>query len=217
MTPQNSPLENLSSDITRKMVRRPCLTIFPSHPSQNHNSRNSDMPSQSDEGRSRRGASETAILSNPRMRDKRFVAEHRGGPLRKKQHYQLIQWACDCAENVLYLSGETIDERLRNALNVAKAWQRGNASVGDVRNASMDAIAVARESSDTTAIAVARSVGHAVATAHMADHSLEAALYALKAAKNAGKSIDEERKWQDGQLPSGIRRLILTARMSRNI
>ena len=113
------------------------------------------------------------------------------------------------------LFGETIDERLRNALNVAKAWQQGNASVGDARKASLDAIGVARESSNTTAIAVARSVGHAVATAHMADHSLGAALYALKAVKNAGKSIDEERKWQDEQLPSEIRTLVLTARKSQ--
>ncbi|MCX6255149.1 MAG: hypothetical protein NTV31_11820, partial [Bacteroidia bacterium] len=62
-----------------------------------------------------------------------------------------------------------------------------------------------------TAIAVARSVGHAVATAHMADHSLGAALYALKAVKNAGKSIDAERKWQNEQLPSEIMELVLTA------
>jgi hypothetical protein len=151
------------------------------------------------------------------MRDKRFVAEHRGGPLIKEQHYKLIQWACDCAENVLPLFGKRIDERLRNALNVAKAWQQGNASVGDARKASLDAIAVARESSNTIAIAVARSVGHAVATAHMADHSLGAALYALKAVKNAGKSIDEEREWQDEQLPSEIRTLVLTARKSRKI
>jgi hypothetical protein len=26
-----------------------------------------------------------------RMRDKRFIAEHRGGPLRKKQQYQLTE------------------------------------------------------------------------------------------------------------------------------
>jgi hypothetical protein len=45
-----------------------------------------------------------------------------------------------------------------------------------------------------TAIAVARSVGHAVATAHIADHSLGAAWYALKAVKSAGKSIGEEGK-----------------------
>ena len=36
---------------------------------------------------------------------------------------------------------------------------------------------------DYAEIAVARAIGHTVATAHMADHSLGAALYALKAVK----------------------------------
>lgn len=62
---------------------------------------------------------------------------------------------------------------------------------------------------------MARSVGHAVATAHMADHSLGAAWYALKAVKNAGKSIDAERKWQYEQLPSEIKKLVLTARKAK--
>ena len=145
------------------------------------------------------------------MRDKRFVAEHRGGPLKKEQHYQLIKWACDCAEHVLHLFGEKIDERLINALNVAKEWEKEKVTVGEARKASLGAIAVANESSNPTAIAVARSVGHAVATAHMADHSLGAALYALKAVKNAGKSVDAERKWQNEQLPSEIKELVLTA------
>jgi len=145
------------------------------------------------------------------MRDNRFVAVHRGGPLKKEQHYQLIKWACDCVEHVLHLFGEKIDERLINALNVAKEWKQGNTSVGDARKASLDAIATANKFSNPTAIAVARSVGHAVATAHMADHSLGAALYALKAVKNAGKSVEAERKWQDEQLPSEIKELVLTA------
>ncbi len=145
------------------------------------------------------------------MRDNRFVAVHRGGPLKKEQHYQLIKWACDCAEHVLHLFGEKIDERLINALNVAKEWEKEKVTVGEARKASLGAIAVANESSNPTAIAVARSVGHAVATAHMADHSSGAALYALKAVKNAGKSIESERKWQDEQLPSEIMELVLTA------
>jgi hypothetical protein len=99
------------------------------------------------------------------MRDKRFIAEHRGGPLKKEQHYQVITWACDCAEHVVHLFGEIPDERLLNALTVAEEWKGGNASVGDAMKASAAAHAVARESSDPTAIAVARSVGHAVATA----------------------------------------------------
>ncbi|MFX1549075.1 MAG: putative immunity protein [Promethearchaeota archaeon] len=149
------------------------------------------------------------------MRDKRFVAKHRGGSLEKEQHRQLMQWGCDCAENVLSLFGEEIDIRLKRALAVAKDWINGNASVGDARKASVGAHAVARESSNPTSIAVARSVGHAVATAHMADHSLGAALYALKAVKSAGKSIEAERNWQNEQLPPEIMNLVLTGRTEK--
>ncbi len=146
------------------------------------------------------------------MRDKRFIAEHRGGPLKKKQQYQLIIWACECAEHVLPLIGGKIDDRLFHALKVGRAWAQGNASVGEARKASVTAHALARESQDPVVIAFARSVGHAVATAHMADHSLGAALYALKAVKSTGKSVDIERKWQDEQLPDEVKKLILSAR-----
>ena len=151
------------------------------------------------------------------MRDKRFIAEHRGGPLKKEQHYLVITWACDCAENVVHLFGEIPDERLKNALLIAKEWAKGNASTGDAMKASAAAHAVARESSHPTSMAVARSVGHAVATAHMADHALGAAWYALKAVKHAGESPEAERRWQDEQLPPEIKDLILTARKSRKI
>jgi len=100
---------------------------------------------------------------------------------------------------------------------VAEEWKSGNASVGDAMKASAAAHAVAAESSHPTSRAVARSVGQAVATAHMADHSLGAAWYALKAVKNAGTSPDAERRWQDEQLPPEIKDLVLTARKSRKI
>jgi len=94
------------------------------------------------------------------MRDKRFIAEHRGGPLKKEKHLQLIKWACECAENVLYLFGEKMDDRLINALNVAIQWRQGNASVGDARKASVVAHLVARESSNPILVAVARSIAN---------------------------------------------------------
>ncbi|AEE52941.1 putative immunity protein [Haliscomenobacter hydrossis] len=151
------------------------------------------------------------------MRDKRFIAAHRGGPLSKNQHQQLMQWAYLCAEHMLPLFGDPIDQQLKDALIIALEWAKGNASVGEARNASLAAIAVARASSTPTAIAVARAVGHAVATAHMADHSLRAAAYALKAVKIAGQSMEEERKWQDEQLPAGIMELVLSARENKKI
>lgn len=154
-------------------------------------------------------------LRTTNMRDKRFVAEHRGGPLKKQQHHQLMTWACSCAEHVIPLVDTKIDERLPQALQVAKEWIKANASVGDARKAAIQAHAVARDSSDPVSIAVARCVGHAVATAHMADHSLGAAWYALKAVKNAGKSLDAERDWQNDQLPLEIKHLVRSARENK--
>ncbi len=151
------------------------------------------------------------------MRDKRFIAEHRGGPLTKDQHKQLILWACKCVENVLSIITNKVDERLTNAIKIAKEWAKDNASVGDARNASFDAIAVAKELTNPIEIAVARSIGHAVATAHMADHSLKAAEYALKAVILANKSFDIERKFQDKYLLPDIRELVLSARNKQDM
>ena len=78
------------------------------------------------------------------MRDKRFIAEHRGGSLTKDQHRQLILWACKCVENVLPLIANKVDERLTNAIRIAKEWTKDNASVGDARNSSFNSIAVAK-------------------------------------------------------------------------
>jgi len=147
------------------------------------------------------------------MRDKRFVAVHRGGSLSKEDHRKLIRWARECSEHVLPLIDKNIDKRLVQALNVAKEWENGNVKTGAAMKASVDAHAAAREYSDPVSIAVARSIGHAVATAHMADHSMGAALYALKALKYAGKSIVKEREWQNKQLqqlPSEIMGLVST-------
>ena len=146
------------------------------------------------------------------MRDRRFIAEHRGGLLKTEQHRQFIRWGCVCAVHVLSLSGEKTDARLINALLIGKEWEKGNATVGEARKASLVCIALAKELTDPVSIAVARAVGHAVATAHMADHALGAALYALKAIQQSGISIDDERKWQNKQLPLEIREVVLTTR-----
>jgi len=145
------------------------------------------------------------------MRDRRFVAAHRGGPLKKEQHYQLMLWACACAEHVLQLIKGEVDDRLINALATGRAWTEGNATVGDARKASVAVHTFAREAVDPIAIAVARAVGHAVATAHMADHALGPVLYGLKAAKVAGLSVQAEKEWQIAHLPKEIEELVLTA------
>lgn len=83
----------------------------------------------------------------------------------------------------MYLFGEKTDEHLNHALNVAKKWQSGNASVSETRKTSLSEIAVANESSKPTAIAIARSVGHAVATAHMADHFIRFSFVCFESCK----------------------------------
>lgn len=151
------------------------------------------------------------------MRDTRFVAVHRGGPLTRDRHHHLMRWARECSEHVLSLIDGTIDERLIHALSVARDWEQEKATVGAARKAAVGAHAVARESSDPVLIAVARSIGHAVATAHMADHAPGAADYALRAVKRSGKSIEEERTWQDEHLTPDISDLVLTARQKRHL
>ena len=150
------------------------------------------------------------------MRDQRFVAVHRGGPLSKEHHCQLMGWAHDCAKHAFrLLKSQTVDQRLYDALAIAKAWQKGKVPVGAAQKASVAAHAVARELPDPVAIAVARAVGQAVATAHAADHSLGAAYYALKAVRAAGKSVETERRWQDKNVPAEEKELVISAREAR--
>jgi polysaccharide deacetylase 2 family uncharacterized protein YibQ len=142
-----------------------------------------------------------------------FIAEHRGGPLSKENHRKLIKWARECSEHVLYLMDKKIDKRLIYALDIAKKWENDSVPTGVAMKASLSAHAVARQIEDPVYKAVARSIGQAVATAHMADHSLGGAFYALKAIKLAKKDIKNEKEWQIkklGELPSEIIEIVQT-------
>lgn len=148
------------------------------------------------------------------MRDRRFVAQHRGGPLSMHNHQLMALWAAACAEHVLVaLWKADNDRRPFEAIRQARAWAGGEISVGDARQAAVAAHAAAREAKDPAAIAAARAAGHAAATAHMADHCLGAAGYALKAAQLGGIGTEQERKWQAQQLTVSIRDLIISARV----
>jgi hypothetical protein len=103
------------------------------------------------------------------------------------------------------------DERPRAALETARAWANGQISVGQACKAAVRAHAAARSMTNPSATAAARAAGHAVATAHMADHCLGAALYALKAVEAIGRSADVERAWQLAQLPDELRDLVISA------
>ena len=143
------------------------------------------------------------------MRDERFIAVHRGGPLSLKKHQMLAAWAAKCAERVLPLFDVTSqDDRPRKAIETAKAWARGEVSVGEAQRAAVAAHAAAREATSRPAIAAARAAGHAVATAHMADHSLGGAIYGCKAVEANGGAAERERAWQLKHAPVAIRELV---------
>lgn len=152
-------------------------------------------------------------------RDQRFVAVHRGGPLDVTRHRLLAWWAADCAEHVLplFTRSHPDDDRPRLAVEAARAWSRGEITVGAARAASVQAHAAARDASEAEARAVARACGHAVATAHMADHSLGPAYYAVRAVKLASPVDDaeaageREHQWQLAHLPDPVREFVVSA------
>jgi hypothetical protein len=146
------------------------------------------------------------------MRDKRFVAAHRGGPLTLTEHRLLAAWAADCAEHVLpFFEFHSPDSRPRRAIEVGRAWVRGDLKTGVAQRAAVAAHAAAREATDTVAVAVARAAGHAVATAHFADHSLGPVIYGAKAVEAAGGSANDEHAWQLTRLPDEVRALVISA------
>jgi hypothetical protein len=150
-------------------------------------------------------------------RSPEFIAVHRGGHLDLARHRLLATWAADCAEHVLSLFSEKYPEDLRpgQAIEVARAWARGEATVGAAQKASVAAHAAARAALEGASREAARAAGHCVATAHMADHSLGAAAYAIRAIRQAVSpdlveaALAQERQWQRERLPASIRDLVL--------
>jgi hypothetical protein len=143
-------------------------------------------------------------------REKRpkFSVTHKEEPIvelvRKTDHKTLAIWAIDCAERVLPYFEEKYpdDNRPRKAIESLQEWIRtGEFRMADVRKAALDAHAAAREvGEDNAARSAARATGQAMATAHVSNHSIGAANYALQAVYRATNSsyaaMDKERDWQ---------------------
>jgi hypothetical protein len=156
-------------------------------------------------------------------RDPRFVTVRRGGRLDDAHHRLLVTWAADCAEHVLALftAQHPGDDRPLRAIEQARAWSRGEISMVQARQAAYAAHDAAREASGAAREA-ARAAGHAVATAHMADHELGAAAYAIRAVRAASPAAERnaagelECRWQRQRLPGAIRELVLSDQARRN-
>src|SRR5512139_3083857 len=159
----------------------------------------------------------------PKHRDPRFITVRRGGTLRDADHHLLAIWAADCAQHVLHLFEEVQphDDRPRRAIELARAWARGEITMAQSRAAGGHAMAAARDLSGAARHA-AYAAGQAAVVAHVAAHELGAAAYAIKAARAAapegeGESAGRmECRWQRDQLPDAIRDLVLDDERLRN-
>ena len=152
----------------------------------------------------------------PKVRDPRFITVRRGGTLSDDHHHLLALWAIDCADHVLHLFEQERpdDGRPRRALELGRAWTRGEVTMGDSRSAAFAANAAAREA--------AHAAGQAAAVPHVAAHELGAAAYAIRAVRAAAADRDSmeagrlECSWQRDRLPSEIHDLVLDDQRLRN-
>ena len=159
----------------------------------------------------------------PKKRDPRFITVRRGGTLQEADHHLLAIWAADCAQHVLHFFEEVQpdDDRPRRAIELARAWARGEITMTQARSAAGHAMGAARELRGAAREA-AYAAGQAAAVAHVAAHELGAAAYAIKAAREAaldGQAEEAGRlecEWQRAQLPGEIRDLVLDDQKLRN-
>jgi len=159
----------------------------------------------------------------PKKRDPRFITVRRGGTLQDSDHHLLAVWAADCAQHVLHLFEEMQpnDDRPRRAIDLTRAWTRGEITMSQSRAAGGHAMAAARELSGDARYA-AYAAGQAAVVAHVAAHELGAAAYAIKAVQAAAPKGESESagrrecQWQREQLPEAIRDLVLDDQRLRN-
>ena len=146
----------------------------------------------------------------PRKKRPKFSLAHKDEQMlqlvRETDKKILAVWAIDCVLRVLPYFEEKFpdDPRPRDAIVALQEWiKSGVFRMAVIRGASLASHAAAREvGEDNPARSAARAAGQAVATAHVATHSLGAALYAQQAVFRAADPADaeaavaREREWQ---------------------
>ena len=159
----------------------------------------------------------------PKVRDPSFITVWRVGSLRDDDHRLLALWAADCAEHVLPLfeQARPTDDRPRRAIDLGRAWARGEIAWAEARSAGGHANAAARDLRGAARHA-AYAAGQAAAVGHVAAHELGAAAYAIRAAQAAAPEAEREAAgrrecaWQRDRLPDEIRELVLDDQRLRN-
>lgn len=157
----------------------------------------------------------------PKVRDPRLVTIRRGGTLTDTDHQLLALWAAQCAEHVLHFfeDGQSPDTRPRDAIEAARAWARGDMQMMEARARGGQAMGAARLLLGAARYA-AYSAGQAACVAHVPEHDLGAAAYAIRAVRAAhprDPSVGRvERDWQRDRLVGQIRALVLADQAQRS-
>jgi hypothetical protein len=159
----------------------------------------------------------------PKQRDPRFITVRRGGTLQDADHHLLAIWAADCAQHVLHFFEEMQpnDDRPHRAIELARAWARGEVTMTQSRTSGGHAMAAARVMRGAAREA-AFAAGQAAVVAHVAAHELGAAAYAIRAARAAADKSERDEagrlecQWQRARLPHEIRDLVLDDQKLRN-
>lgn len=159
----------------------------------------------------------------PEVRDPRLVTVRRGGSLTDADHRRLALWAAECAEHVIGLFEAVApdDPRPRQAIEATRSWVRGELAMMATRAAGGHAMGAARPLRGAARFA-AYAAGQAACVAHVPEHDLGAAAYAIKAVRASAPPAEAvaagraECAWQRDRLPSEIRALVLTDQQRRN-
>jgi len=126
----------------------------------------------------------------------------------------VARWALVCAERVLPLfdADETSIVAVRDAVERTRAYAEGRSTAAEEISKRFRAGSEANAATTPAGAAAARSVGQASAVAHMGAHALGAAAYAAKAVSLASPdrpdAVDEEIRWQLGQLTADERAIL---------
>lgn len=120
----------------------------------------------------------------------------------KRDQIQICKYALLLAEHVLnivnYEYGENSEIAAGFAVN--KQWQRGSATMHEVRQAGFKIHKTAKENGNPAIKTALRVVGQAVASGHMKEHAMVASDYAVKVinllSPDDAEAVTRERLWQ---------------------
>ena len=119
---------------------------------------------------------------------------------------QLCKYALMLAAHIRELveSSNLDNEIIEEGLFINEQWQKGNARVHDLRQASFKIHKLAKTSEDALISTTLRVIGHAVAAGHMKEHAMVASDYAVKVINlkypMAMEAVKKERLWQIDEL-----------------